>query len=190
MLTDWCRWFPDCEPLAHHLRVAFPDRWVRFHSLPGSKRYPEDEDEYATVMERHNRILGELIHPGQTVVLLSTGYSETPTPVRSQPEWQTLDPGAVPWRTVAMHEVSADFAVPNYWHVFASERAWLPGVFDLLIRLVADDVVTNVMIVAPDCRWLLHPYDGGMDVIAESRVIRDRIKAAYTGWLSARPDGL
>jgi hypothetical protein len=190
MLTDWQRWFPNCDPIAHCLRVAFPDRWVRFHSLPGSKRYPEDEAEYATAFERHNRILGELARPGQTVVLLSTGYSQSPEPIRSQPEWQVLDPGAVSWWTVAMHETDADFADPSYWHVFASTREWRPRVFDPLVRLVADDVLRNVMVVAPDCRWLLHPYAGGMDVIAESQTARDRFKAGYAGWLSARPDGL
>ncbi|HEX7181334.1 MAG TPA: hypothetical protein VF756_05785 [Thermoanaerobaculia bacterium] len=190
MLTDWQRWFPDCEPVAHHLRVAFPDRWTRFHSLPGSKRYPEDEAEYATVLERFNRILGELARPGQGVILLSTSYSESPEPVDLQPELQALDPGAVLWRTVAMHDVEDDFAAPFYWHVFASGREWRPGVFDPLVRLVADDVVANVMIVSPDCRWLLHPYDGGMDVIAESPEARDRLKASYSEWLSARPDGL
>ena len=73
-----------------------------------------------------------------------------------------------------MHELDADFNHPSYWHVFASEREWRPGIFDPLVRLIADDVVANVMIVAPDCGWLLHPYDGGMDVIAESQAERDR----------------
>lgn len=190
MLTDWQRRFPNCEPVAHLLRIAFSDRWVRFHSLPGSKRYPQDETEYATVLERHNRILGELAGPGENVVLLSTGYSESPTPVRTEPEWQVLDPDAVPWRSVAMHDLSDDFAEPSYWHVFASERQWRPGMFDPLVRLVANDVLANVMIVAPDCNWLLHPYDGGMDVIAESSTARDRLRASHAEWLSPREDGL
>jgi hypothetical protein len=46
------------------------------------------------------------------------------------------------------------------------------------------------MIVANDCRWLLHPYDGGMDVILESKDARDLLKARHPEWLSARQDGL
>ncbi len=38
MLGNWNMQFPDCEPVAHLLREAFPSRWVRFHGLPGSKR--------------------------------------------------------------------------------------------------------------------------------------------------------
>jgi hypothetical protein len=170
--------------------VAFPDRWVRFHSLPGSKRYPEDEAEYTEVLRRHNCVLGELVRPGDQVVLLTTGYSESPEPTRSYPELLRLDPGAEPWRTVAMHRVDGAFSEPSFWHVFASAWDWHPGVFDPLVRLVADSVVANVMIMAPECCWLLHPYDGGMDVIADSPAARDRLKAAYGGWLSPRPDGL
>ena len=36
-------------------------RWVRFHSLPGSKRYAENEAEYACVLSRHNVVIGELL---------------------------------------------------------------------------------------------------------------------------------
>jgi hypothetical protein len=190
MLGNWQGQFPGCEPVASLLRAALPDRWVRFHSLPGSKRYPEGEAEYATVLDRHNRVLGELTGPEPRVVLLTTAYSETPEPVRHDPQLLALDPDAVPWRTVPMHELDGDFAAPNFWHVFASEWDWRPGLFNPIIRLVADDVVANVMVAHPACRWLLHPYDGGMDVIAESPAARDRLKFAFADWLSARPDGL
>jgi hypothetical protein len=190
MLAEWNRWFPDCEPVAHLLRDRFPNRWVRFHNLPGSKRYPEDAAEYATVLERHNRVLGNLTRPGSVVILLSTDYSDSPEPVLSSDELSALDIQAKHWRTVAMHEVDGDLISPNYWHVFASEREWWPGTFDPIVRQIADDIFRNVMIVAPDCRWLLHPYDGGMDVIAESPADRDRIKADHPEWLSISPGGL
>src|SRR4051812_30619921 len=127
MLVQWQSRFPDCEPVAHLLRASFPDRWVRFHSLPGSKRYPEDEGEYAIVLSRHDRILGELLGSGRNVVLLTTEYSGSHEPVRLQPELLKLVLDAVPWRGVPMHELDAEFAEPTYWHVFASEREWRPG---------------------------------------------------------------
>ncbi|WP_019072833.1 DUF3885 domain-containing protein [Streptomyces hokutonensis] len=52
----WRRQFPKGPPVAHELRAAYSDRWVRFHSLPGSKRYPETGDEYAVVLHRCNTV--------------------------------------------------------------------------------------------------------------------------------------
>jgi hypothetical protein len=190
MLDNWQMLFPGREPVAHRLRAAFPTRWVRFHSLPGSKRYPDNEGEYATLLDRHNRILGELVGPERTVILLTTSYSETAEVVPRQPELQALDPDAKPWRSVPMHEVEGHFADPTYWHVFASEWTWREGVLDPVVRLVADDVAANVMVVDPGCRWLLHPYDGGMDVVLETPDARDQLKSSYAEWLSPRADGL
>jgi hypothetical protein len=190
MLDDWDRRFPDCEPIGHRLRAAFPERWVRFHSLPGSKRYPEGDAESAEVLARHNAILAELASPGTQVVLVTTGYSESLVPSRSYPEVVAFDPYASPWRTVAMHRVEEGFAEPCYWHLFAGAWDWHPGAFDPLIRLVADGAVANVLVAAPDCRWVLHPYDGGMDVITESPEARRLLRATYAAWLSARADGL
>jgi hypothetical protein len=124
------------------------------------------------------------------VVLLTTGYSATPQPVRTYAELDAIDPDAIPWQTVPMHSEADALTDPSYWHVFASEWEWQPGLFDPLIRLVANDTVANVMIVHADCRWLLHPYDGGMDVIAEWPAARMRLRAAHTDWLPARADGL
>lgn len=190
MLANWDRCFPGCEPIGHHLRGSFPDRWVRFHSLPGSKRYPEDEPEYAEVLARHNSVLGVLTLPGEPVVLLTTGYSESPEPVRSYPVLASLDPQAMPWRSVAMHRLEDGFADPNFWHLFASRREWQPGGFDPIVRLVANHAVANVLVVAEDCQWALHPYDGGMDVVAASPAEQGRLRAAFSAWLSARTDGL
>lgn len=193
MLCDWHVHFPDCEPVTHWLRADFPSRWVRFHNLPGSKRYPEDEDEYATVLGRQNRVLDELVGSEASVILLTTVYSESSGTVElshNEPELRTIDREAKPWRSVPMHELDGDFPEPSYWHVLASEWAWQPGVLDPILRLVADDVVANVMVLHPDCKWLFHPYDGGMDLILETPAARDLIRSAHADWLSPRSDGL
>ena len=166
-----------------------PGRWVRFHGLPGSKRYPDDESEYREVLTRHNTILRELAGPGSKVVLLTTGYSESPEPSGRPPELVDLDGDATPWRTLAMHAINGEDD-PCYWHVYAGVREWRRGGLDTIFRLVADDVISNVMIVSPRCRWLLHPYDGGMDVIAGSPGACRRLKRKYAPWMSSRPDGL
>lgn len=192
MLDDWSVRFPGCEPVAHRLRATFPDRWVRFHSLPDSKRYPDDQDEYATVLGRQNRILDELVGGEASIMLLTTEYSGPPGTVEISPvsELRSIDRGAKPWRSVPMHDLDENFVEPIYWHVFASESAWRPGGLDPVLRLVADDVIANVMILPPSCRWLFHPYDGGMDLILETPADRDRLRSSHADWLSPWPSGM
>lgn len=52
LLRLWEQRWPDCPPLAHELKSSYEDRWVRFHSLPESKRYAETEDEYEVLLGR------------------------------------------------------------------------------------------------------------------------------------------
>lgn len=190
MLADWDHSFPGCEPVAHLLRERCRSRWVRFHSLPESKRYPENEHEMRGVLERHNTILGDLLGTEREVILLTTAYSDDPLSAERSPHLVVLDPAGERWRAVPMHSIDDSFADPTYWHVSASLWNWQPGTFDPLVRQVAADDTGDVMMVDPHCRWLLHPYDGGMDVILESVVQRDSLKRAYPGWLSPREDGL
>jgi hypothetical protein len=189
MLGNWHFQFPNCEPISHRMRTAFHTRCVRFHSLPCSKRYAEDEAEYRILLNRHNQILGELIDREQRVVLLTTGHSETSDVVFPEPELRMLDPNAKLWRSVWMGD-QVGFAEQTYWHVFASERQWRPGLLDSIIRLVADWAVVNIMVVDPECSWLFCPYDGGMDVILESAAARDWLRSSHSDWLSPRADGL
>ena len=50
-LTEfWESEFAGVVPEAHNFKYQYPDRWVRFHSLPESKRYPEREAEYLALL--------------------------------------------------------------------------------------------------------------------------------------------
>ncbi len=178
MLEQWSVSFPGCEPVAHSLRSQFPNRWVRFHSLLQSKRYPEDKEEYETVLKRHNTVLGTLARKSQTVILLTTEFSWNKNP--TIPPFQIKE--ATHRRTVSVEE--------SFWHVYAECVQWVPGLFDALIRRVATDEMANVMICATDCEWLAHPYDGGMDVIQSCEQLRDELRAEFRNWLSPHPTGL
>ena len=183
LLENWSVAFPGFEPVAHLLKSSFPDRWVRFHSLPMSKRYPSTPAEYDTVLEGHNTVLGSLAGPATPVVLLTTAFSTNDVPGRDVFEPRPAESAAGSWwRTVPGDEC--------YWQVYAEQVAWHPGRFDPLVRRVADDAVGNVMICDVDCRWIVHPYDGGMDVVLSSAAERDRLRSHFAAWLSSRPDGL
>jgi hypothetical protein len=126
----WPRHFGACEPVAHLLRDRFHDRWVRFHSLPESRRYPESEAEMTIILERHNRLIDQLTRGEGNLMLLSTEYSASASPRRSELAEQNVCKGEAPWRSVVMHELSEDWEKPTYWHLFSSIMQWKPGVLD------------------------------------------------------------
>ncbi|MEV6154266.1 hypothetical protein AB0L53_28340 [Nonomuraea sp. NPDC052129] len=68
----WRSRWPDCPPIGHELR-SDADCWVRFHSLPGSKRYAETEAEYRTILHRYNTVLTEMF-AGQEVYVTTVTY--------------------------------------------------------------------------------------------------------------------
>jgi hypothetical protein len=75
----WQERMGERTPLAHEFVTEHRERWVRFHSLPESKRYASDQAERRTILERHYTVLGELFGD-EDVVLMTTKWSYTPVP--------------------------------------------------------------------------------------------------------------
>lgn len=174
-------------PAGQWLRDA-DDRWVRFHTLPASKRYPETPAEYEIVLARHNTVLAELI-TGPSVLVVTAGYSGTAqpgNPARS-PETSAAHPGAVYWRS---ERIDDEPEFPSWMHLYVSRMPWSSGSLDALLRQVADDVIANVLVADPGLRWRYHPYDGGMDVMLSSTADRDALRDRHRDWLSTHPSGL
>ncbi len=173
LLHRWERHWRRCDPVAHMLRVAYPERWVRFHSLPGSKRHPQTEAEYATALTRYKTVLDELF-AGEDVYVITMRWREDP------------QPGTGYWTTVG---VDSDPDCPTYWHLYAKRIPWTTGAIDLLLRDGADDVEANVMVTDVEMRRIHHPYDGGADVLLPTPGERDALRARHTTWLSTHPSG-
>jgi hypothetical protein len=189
----WDNEYPNSPPLAHWVLEIYRNRWVRFHSLPESKRYAENDDETRIILERHNAVIGGLVQTDSPLVLLTSGWSVDKEPVREHDQrLLEADAESRPWLSVPIHEVEKeeDDSEPRYCHLFMSNWRWRPGVLDEVLRLVADDVISNVMILSTAQKVLYHPYDGGADVVLDSRDHRDRLKERYSEWLSPRPNGM
>ena len=183
----WDERWPGCSKLPYELR-GDQDRWVRFHTLPGSQRYPGSEAEYGIVLSRHGIVLAELV-TGPEVLVVTAGYSEVPEPQepRRSPETVAVQPDAAYWTSIQIDD-EPDFE--SWMHLYVSQVPWSWGCLDPLLRHVADDVVANVVLADPGLRWLYHPYDGGMDVVLSSTADRDAVRERHAAWLSAHPSGL
>ncbi|MCG5216365.1 DUF3885 domain-containing protein [Streptosporangium sp. KLBMP 9127] len=165
--------------MADQLKHVYPDRWVRFHSLPGSKRYADDESEYAILLRRHNTVLDELF-TRQRVYIVTATYG-----AGEDDYLQKLNPGSRFWTTLRDEDPDTDRTVDLH----VGERPWRPGMTDPLLRAVADDEHRNVIIMDTALHRLYHPYDGGADCLVESTEARDRLKEAHSGWLSRHSGG-
>jgi hypothetical protein len=181
-LTElWRRRRPHCPPVGYKLRDAYRNVWVRFHSLPGSKRYPENEGEYAVVLERYNTVLDELFAGGDVYVITpvwTAGAEDPPSPPEAG-YWQSL-----------LVEDDPEPEFRTYCHLYAARRSWRHGCLDPLLRDTADDKVAGVLVTDTRMHRVHHPYDGGADVFLTTSEERDRMRNRHADWLSTRPSGL
>lgn len=183
----WHRSWPECPPIGHLFRHRMFDRWVRFHSLPLGKRYPVSAGEYHEVLRRYNTVLAAVLEENDcaAIYLVTVEYGERDGAAGTEPIHVGLHPGAAPW----LHAVDPDDPEVAY-DLHVSREQFTPGSLDELLRYVAEDRTSGVVVTDVALRWLFHPYDGGMDVIAPSVRERDRLAARFGTWLSDRPDGL
>jgi hypothetical protein len=59
-----------------------------------------------------------------------------------------------------------------------------------VLRLVADYGTADVILTNSELDWLYIPYDGGADVIAPSRTIRDALAQRFADRRPSNPAGL
>lgn len=181
--AHWERHYAGCPPEADLLKSHHTERWVRFHSLPGSKRYAGTEAEYATILHRYNTVLDEMF-AGRTVYVVTCSY-HGPGELTAHHNPHALNPTARLWRRIPSEEDDAYYA-----ELHAARRSWRSGMIDALLRAVADGNASGVMIFDTEAAKLHHPYDGGADCILCTTAERDNLRAAHPGWLSDHPQGL
>ncbi|WP_134663143.1 MULTISPECIES: hypothetical protein [unclassified Amycolatopsis] len=184
----WREQWPQCRPLADGLKHAYPDRWVRFHSLPESQRYPGTDAEYEIVLGRYNTVLDELFG-GQEVWIVTADWSGSPEPPELSGRHALWNPSAQHWATVRANESETDPEFIVYTHLYAGRRRWRTGLVDRLLRTVADDGTANVMIASLSFDRVHHPYDGGADILLPTTGERDELKRRHADWLSAHSSG-
>lgn len=183
----WHECWPQCPPVGFLFRHRMPDRWVRFHSLALGKRYPTSAVEYQEVLNRYNTVLEAILAESDSaaIYLVTAEYGAGDMAAGTEPIFVGLHDGAVRW----MRAVDPDDDEVGY-DLHVSRERFTPGDLDGLLRYIADDRASEVVVVDSALRWLFHPYDGGMDVIAPTADDRDRLAARFGTWLSERPDGL
>jgi hypothetical protein len=178
--------------VGHRLRQLLPQRWVRFHSLPGSKRYPDTDEQLDEIRRRHDLIAGALLGEGEPIVIVRRAYSRTASPVPPEDcDGQWSSEGFVWFESMSSSEIEGESSdePPSYTHFWLSHSTFRPGAFAVPWALVANDVI-RVLLVNVERRCVFAPYDGGVDVIAADSFVRDALRRDFDSWLSTHPLGL
>ncbi len=190
----WQQHFPDCPPVSYLFKYNLADRWFRFHSLPESKRYAEDETEVAELLARQNTVLLDAIETDSDCVLVSGSYADSPLvenlkscPALAEFEFQEF-------AKLSKQDFDPDELEPNeepiYLTLFYTMHKLKRGSLDEVLLCVANERIVNFFVVSCERQRIFAPYDGGVDVILKDAKERDDFKAKYKDWLSRHREGL
>ena len=176
------RWFeqPFCEafPVAHLMRAAFPERWLRIHLLSESKRYAENDAERETVLDRYSRFGTALLGERSPCVVIQSRFNGSP---RSE----ALMQGNV-WEPI--HRVAEDG--DEAWDSWMTHTTWDATAFRSLLLAISNDQEAHVAFLSEVTECVFIPYDGGADGFSFDTALLQRLSEAFAPWRSAHPLGL
>ena len=193
----WTSTYGLVPPISYLFRCAYPERWFRIHSLPASKRYPENDAEWGILLDRQNALISDLLADDPTVFLVTGEYdfssnnkSEWPfSPADSIRHLAFAELQPVALETINTGRSPDDYAPGDVYRPVFSELSWQPSAWDKLLIDIANDEI-SAFFVSIRNELIIAPYDGGVDVILKDGLTRDTYRAQYKKWLSAREDGL
>jgi len=182
--SQWARFHPLGPPVAHILRQAEPATWVRFHSLPLSKRYATSKREKWTVLDRANTLASNVLGEHSLCWL-----------VQAEPDYGDAANDADAYGTIAEYRLSFEFERPPLeddcaYRIFAAPVTWSAGAFNDLISKCADDERPPTMWVSVTTGAAFAPYDGGTDLFLPTAAEVAALKREFSDWLTDHPDGL
>ncbi len=171
-IKAWQSAYPETPPIGHHFKHYLAARWMRIHSLPDAKRYPDNKGEYDILLMRHNAVIDHLI-PQETRIQFILTEVKPDSHIFTSFDLTPLG---------HVHHIG-DEAAHQLW---ALEDKWRSGRYDVLLRMIADEEL-RAFIIGPDC--LIAPYDGGVDIVLKDPHSAQAFKRHFSEWASPRADG-
>jgi hypothetical protein len=187
----WAANYPETLPINYLFKHHLKSSWLRIHSLPESKRYAENEEEWLILLERQNTVFNDLIAENSKIYLVTGVYGFDDKVV--SPDFLTEiaclgNLNFAPLESINLHEYSNEWSDEGTFYTpYFAEDIYISHRFDELLKRIADDNL-RVFFIGKDC--LIAPYDGGVDIIFKDTATRDFYKSKYKNWLSNRADGM
>jgi hypothetical protein len=190
----WQEHFPNCPPVSYLFKWKLIDRWFRFHSLPESKRYVENDSEVAELIERQNTVLLDVIGENNECILVTGNYSnslleENIKDCSALAEFNFQEFIKLPKQDFDSEEIEAD-EEPIYISLLFAIHNLKRGSLDNVLLSIADWKIRHTFVLNYETKRIFAPYNGGVDVILKDVQERDEFKLKYKDWLSSYPGGL
>lgn len=188
---NWEKYFPGILPLGQNFKTDFALEWVRFYSLANGKRYPENEQNWLSIIEFQNALLTEILGKNSISTIVAGEYIANGHTLENinlknilkQNSFQKAD-------SIDLHS-----SYPNYYDFgttflpYFTQRIWSPKSLDNMLRDVADDKY-HIFFVSENWDSLTYLYDGGIDCIIKDTQKMKAIKEKFHKHISKRDDGL
>ncbi|WP_313267316.1 DUF3885 domain-containing protein [Epilithonimonas vandammei] len=188
----WTLNYPDTVPISHLFKHDYSDRWFRIHSLPESKRYADNENEWEILLARQNEIISDLFGLETPIVIVTGEYNWGDNrQIHVTDEEEIFKPFSfVRLDNIELNKIDAEqYDEPDIYRPAFAQTIWKSNYHDNLLREIANDN-TRAFFVSFDKNIIVAPYDGGVDFILKDNQTRDSYKEKYKQWLSEREDGL
>jgi hypothetical protein len=165
-------------PLSHLMREAFPEHWLRIHSLPNSKRYPDNETERQIVLNRYARFGTALLGERAPCLIIQSRFNGCARTDELMPD---LD-----WAPIHKVEESDE----DFYDSWMTTTLWNPESLHALLLAIADDRADHVAFVSKITDCVFIPYDGGADGFSLDTSLLRRLSEEFLPWRSVHPTGL
>lgn len=180
----WRVYFPETLPLGYILRERLNERWVRFHSLPQSKQYAENDDERSVILHRANTIAASILGEKEPCWLVTCRYDDAKTSalLESDPSFE-LD---YAFQHIEREPGELDDIVFTF---YSATTRWRANKFDPVVTAIAEEREQNLWVSSHN-PTVFAPYDGGFDLIMPTREEASILQEQFKDWKSVHPSGL
>jgi len=191
----WLDNFHESPPVSHWFKWAYPNSWFRIHSLPNSKRYPNNEKEWKVLLKKQNEIITDIIGKNTKIYLVSNdaewGFKFLSVLHNANGELYRYNR----IKQIDLYKLNLEYYENEYMyneHTFKPvfvQIIWNSHLHDSLLKNIANDNA-RAFFVSFEKTIIIAPYDGGIDFVLKDDTLKNHYKNKYVKWLSNREDGL
>ncbi|MFT7620459.1 MAG: hypothetical protein ACI97A_004116 [Planctomycetota bacterium] len=184
LMECWEGCYPDAAPIGFLVKREYPTLWLRIHSLPNAKRWPTEEAEWKTLLDRHYVCAAEVLKDGSECAVLVVDSAETTAEEVSA----HAGLGATFIDLGPLHEdlwAKKKGVFKEPMNLFGLGIKWQTGAHRQFLRAIADNKIKG-LVVELEAGCVYAPYDGGADLFYDSEEDRDEALKRHEAWLPPR----